>query len=122
MKEVMSVDMFQSLHDLEENAFDTPCIKAFRVTGFHKLIKIAVHVLHTDVKLLTERVEEYIKCRNEMVMRWKCSEEYHFSKLQTRCEGFEILLHCLDSNLFRIREEPSTNMIHSYNCAASCNI
>ena len=56
----MSVNMLQTLHDLEQDALDTPSIKTFVVAGLHKLIKITIHILHTNMEFLAERVEKNI--------------------------------------------------------------
>lgn len=77
----MCVDVFQSLHDLEKDALDTRNVKTFVVSSFHELVKIAIHIFHSNVKLLGEGVEENVQCRHEMLMIRKRSQKYDLSKL-----------------------------------------
>jgi hypothetical protein len=70
MEEVMGMDMLKALQDLEENALDASTIEALVVAGFHQLVEVTVHVFHANVKLLAEGIEEYIQCRNKMLM-WR---------------------------------------------------
>jgi hypothetical protein len=58
VKEMVCMNMLQPLHDLEEYAFDTACVQTFVVSGLHQLIQIAVHVLHGNVELLAEGIQE----------------------------------------------------------------
>lgn len=51
------------------------------------------------MELLTERVEEDIQRRHEVLVNGKGSEEDDLAKLQTGRERFEVLLHRLDGNL-----------------------
>lgn len=60
MKKVMCMNMLKALHDLIEDALNAGCVKTLMVAGLHKLVEIAIHVLHADMKLLTEGVEEDI--------------------------------------------------------------
>jgi len=89
MKEVMGVDVFETLHDLEQDALDTGVIQALVIPRFHQLVQISLHVLHTDMKLFAEGVEENVERRDEVCMRWQSPEEDHFSQLQARCEGLK---------------------------------
>jgi hypothetical protein len=60
MEEVMSMDMLQALHDLEQNALDAAIIEALVLASLHELVQIAVHILHADMELLAERIKKDI--------------------------------------------------------------
>lgn len=64
----MGVNVLESLHDLEQNALDARVVKAFVISGLHQLVQIAFHILHADMELLSERVQEDVKCRNEVLV------------------------------------------------------
>jgi hypothetical protein len=58
MKEVVSVDVFKALHNLEKYAFDAGAVKALVISSFHQLVKVTIHVFHTDVEFLAEGIKE----------------------------------------------------------------
>lgn len=68
MEEVVTVDVLETRKDLIEDALHTSGIQAFVVAGFHQLIKITIHVLHTNMELFAERIEEDVKGRDEVGM------------------------------------------------------
>lgn len=120
----MCMNVLQALHYLKENAFDTAYVETFVIPGLHQLIKIAIHVLHGDVELLAERIQEDIQGWDKVVMRRKRSEEDDFSELQTRSKGFEVLLHRLYRNLHSNVSYfcNDTDSDIAYNSATSCNV
>lgn len=75
MEEVVGVDVLESLHDLKENALDTRIIKTFVISRLHQLVQVPFHVLHGDVKLLAEGVEEDVQGGNQVGVIRECSQE-----------------------------------------------
>jgi hypothetical protein len=82
MEEVVGVDMVETLQDLVEDTLDVLSLEIFVVPCLHQLIEIAIHVLHGDVKLAGERIEENIKGRNKVRMRRKSPQEDYLPQLQ----------------------------------------
>jgi hypothetical protein len=70
VEEVVRVDVFESLHDLEQNALDTRIVKTLVISRLHQLIQVAFHVLHGDVELFAKWVEEDVQGRNQMGVSW----------------------------------------------------
>lgn len=101
MEEVVGVDMLQPCEDLKKDALHAGTIQPFMISSFHQLIQISVHILHTDMKLSANRVEEDIKRRNKVRMCGKRTQKYDLSKLQTWFDGIESLFHCFNGNLHR---------------------
>lgn len=99
MEEVVCMDVLEALHDLEQDALDASGVQAFVIASFHELVEVAIHILHADVKFLAERVQEDVKCGNEVLVRRQGPEEDDFAELQTRRERFKTLLHRLDGDL-----------------------
>ncbi len=52
MEEIVIVDVVETCKNLEKYALDARAIQAPVVSCFHELVEIAIHMLHTDVKLL----------------------------------------------------------------------
>lgn len=76
MKEAVSVDVFQTLHDLEQDALDGRHIQALMITRLHELVQIPIHILHGNVKLLGEWIQENVHCWYQMwVMRERSEED-----------------------------------------------
>jgi len=80
MKEMVCMDMLQTLHDLEQNAFHTSRIKTFMIPCLHQLVEVPVHVFHGNVQLFGEWIKKNVECGDEMLMIGKCPEEDHFAK------------------------------------------
>jgi hypothetical protein len=70
VKEVVSVDMFQTLHNLEEDALDAAVVKALVVASLHQLVEVTLHVLHSDMELLSVGVQENVESRNKVRVVW----------------------------------------------------
>lgn len=64
MEEVVGVYVLKSLHDLKQYALDTGVVKTFVIPGLHQLVKVALHVLHANVELLAEGIQEDVQSRN----------------------------------------------------------
>ena len=62
----MGVNVIEATQDLVKNALDTLRIHAFVVSGFHQLVQVTVHVLHTNMQFSAVRVEEDIQGRNKV--------------------------------------------------------
>lgn len=82
VEEVVGVDMVETTQDLVEDTLDMLSVQVFVVSCLHQLVKIAVHVLHGDVQLAGERVEENVKGRDKVRVRRERSKEDHFPQLQ----------------------------------------
>ena len=83
MEEMVRMDMFQALHDLVQYALDATVVQTLMITSLHQLIQISLHILHGDVKLLGEGIEEDIKSWDEMLVGWQCPQEHHFPQFET---------------------------------------
>jgi uncharacterized OB-fold protein len=79
------VDVFQTLHNLEEDALDATVVETLVVASLHQLVQVALHVLHGDMELLGERVQEDVEGGNKVRVVWQCAEEDDFTKLQAWC-------------------------------------
>jgi hypothetical protein len=79
VKEMMVVDVLEAVHNLEQDAFDTGIVKALVIARLHQLIQVAFHILHTNVKLFTERIQEDVESRHKMWVLRKSSQEDDFS-------------------------------------------
>lgn len=62
----MSVNVIETRENLEQDALHALGIHAFVIPSFHQLVKVAVHVLHTNVKFLAEWIQEDIQSRDQM--------------------------------------------------------
>lgn len=83
MEEIVGMDMFQALHDLEEDALHSSIVQALVISRLHQLIQITFHVLHADVQLLAERVQEDVESRDQMSVGRERPQEDNLSQLQT---------------------------------------
>ena len=79
MEEVVVVDVLQSREDLAKNALHTGAVEWLVVTRLHQLVKVAVHVLHGDVELLAQWVEEDVVCRYQVRVVRQGLQEDHFT-------------------------------------------
>jgi hypothetical protein len=68
MEEVMRVNVFEALHNLEEDALHTSVIETLVVASLHQLVEVTLHVLHGDMELLSERIQEDVKGGNQVRM------------------------------------------------------
>jgi hypothetical protein len=68
MEEVMRVNVFEALHNLEEDALHTSVIETLVVASLHQLVEVPLHVLHGDMELLSERIQEDVKGGNQVRM------------------------------------------------------
>jgi len=84
VEEVVSVDVLEARKDLVKNTLHTSGIQTLVVAGFHQLIKITIHIFHTDMELFAVRVEEDVQGRNEVSMCWQGSQEDDLSEFQAR--------------------------------------
>jgi len=84
VKEVVGVDMLEALHNLEQDALDAPIIKRLVIPRLHQLVQIPLHVLHADVQLFAERVQENVEGRDKVGVIWQGPEKDDFSKFQAR--------------------------------------
>ena len=66
VEEVVCMDVLQTLHNLIQDALDAAVVQTLVVTSLHQLIQVSLHILHGDVKLLGEGIEEDIKSWDEM--------------------------------------------------------
>ena len=60
------VNVLQSRKDLAKNALHTGAVKWLVVTRLHQLVEVSIHVLHRDVELLAQWVEEDVVCRYQV--------------------------------------------------------
>ena len=70
VEEVVRVDVFQTLHNLVKDALDAAVVKALVVASLHQLVEVALHVLHSDMKLLSVGVQEDVESRNKVRVVW----------------------------------------------------
>jgi len=121
----MGVDVLETLHDLKQDALDAGVVQDFVVPRLHQLVEIPLHILHADVQLLAEGVQEDVEGWDEVGVGGQSPEEYHFSQLQAWGEGFKCLLHRLDGNLHGdLSVANITDNINSkatHHCAAAGN-
>lgn len=75
------------------------CFKILVVPCLHQLVEIAIHVLHANVQLLAEWIEENVQGGDNVSVVRKCAKKDDFSKLQAGCKRLECFLHRFDSNL-----------------------
>jgi hypothetical protein len=68
MEEVMRVNVFEALHNLEEDALHTSVIETLVVASLHQLVEVTLHVLHGDMELLSERIQKDVKGGNQVRM------------------------------------------------------
>ena len=99
MEEMMVVDVFQTRDDLKQDALYTSTIQTLMIPCLHQLVKIAVHVLHGDMQLLRDRIQEDVKSRDEMRVKRQRTQEDDLPQLQALVVRVEGLLHRLDGNL-----------------------
>jgi hypothetical protein len=70
VEEVVRVDVFEALHDLEEDALHTSVIETLVIASLHQLVEVTLHVLHGDMELLGERIQEDVEGGNQVRM-WR---------------------------------------------------
>jgi hypothetical protein len=68
VEEVMRVDVFEALHDLEEDALHTSVIETLVIASLHQLVEVTLHILHGDMELLGERIQKDVEGGNQMRM------------------------------------------------------
>jgi len=71
MEEFASVDVLEACKNLKENALYTRVVQRLVVSGLHQLVEVAVHVLHGDVKSPAVGIQEDVKSRDQVGMRWE---------------------------------------------------
>ena len=113
MKEVVRVNVLQTDHDLVENALDARVIETLVVASLHKLIEVTLHILHGDVELLAEGVEEDVEGGNKMRVSGERAQEDHLAQLSALRKRLESLLHRLDGNLQELELVPSPRLCNA---------
>ena len=71
----MSMDVVEAGQNLIEYALDTFRIHTLVIPGFHQLVQVAVHVLHTDMQFPAVWVKEDIQGRNQVDVNRKRAQE-----------------------------------------------
>jgi len=99
MEKVVGVNVLETLHNLEQDAFNTGVVQALVIPRLHQLIQVALHVLHGNVQFLGERIQKDVQGRNQMLMSRQCPEEDNLSQFKAWLERVKCLLHRLDGNL-----------------------
>lgn len=122
MEKVVGVNVFETLHDLIENALDTRVVEALVIPRLHQLVKVALHVLHTNVQLLAVGIQENVESRNEVRMCGEGSEKDDFSKFQAWAERFKCLLHRLDCHLKSVKVPSCSNNGVTYHCSTTSDV
>ena len=70
VEELAVVDVFQSGHDLKEDAFHAVCIHGLVLAGLHELIQIAIHELHGNVEPTGVRIQEDVQGWYQVRVWW----------------------------------------------------
>jgi hypothetical protein len=99
VEEVVVVNVFQARENLTKDALDTRAVERLVVARLHQLVQVAIHVLHGDVELLAQWVEEDVVRGHEMGVVRERLQENDFTQLQALREMLKGLLHRLDGNL-----------------------
>lgn len=68
MEEVMRVDVFEALHNLEEDTLHASVVETLVIASLHQLVEVTLHVLHGDMELLSERIQEDVEGGNQVRM------------------------------------------------------
>ena len=89
MKEAMVVNVLEPGHYLVEQTLDKVRFHQLTAARLHQLVEVAVHVLHSNVKLAADWVKEDIERRNEVAVVGQSAEEDDLAQFETVGEGVE---------------------------------
>ena len=79
----MFMNVLQAAENLKQDAFDNSAVERLVVPRLHQLVEVAIHVLHGNVQLLAEGVQEDVISRYKMRVSWYRLEEDDLSEVHT---------------------------------------